>query len=52
MNRLENAARKIADQHLHTPIRNREALPSRVQVNFSNEIDVLLAEIVRVTCGD
>ena len=52
MDRLENAARKIADQHLHTPIRNREALPSRVQVNFSNEIDVLLAEIVRVTCGD
>ena len=52
MDRLENAARKIADQHLHTPIRDREALPSPVQVNFSNEIDVLLAEIVRVRCGD
>ena len=52
MDRLENAARKIADQHLHTPIRNSEALPSGTQVNFSNEIDVLLAEIVRIKCGD
>ena len=52
MERLERAARKIADQHLHTPIRNREALPSPIQVNFSNEIDVLLAEIIRVKCGD
>ncbi len=47
MRRLEDAARKIADAHLHTPVRNREVLPTRVQVNFSNELDVLLGEVIR-----
>jgi hypothetical protein len=46
--RLEDAARKIADAHLHTPVRNSEVLPTRVQVNFSNELDVLLGEIIRL----
>ena len=48
MQRLDGAARKIADGHLHTQIRSSESLPTRTQVNFSNDIDVLLAEIVRV----
>ncbi len=48
MQRLEGAARKIADGHLHTQVRASEALPTRTQVNFSNEVDLLLAEIVRV----
>ena len=48
MQRLDGAARKITDAHLHTQIRNVESLPTRTQVNFSNEIDALLAEIVRV----
>ena len=48
MRRLEDAARKIADAHLHTQMRDSEVLPTRVQVNFSNEIDVLLGEIIRV----
>jgi hypothetical protein len=48
MRRLEEAARKIADSHLHTPIRKSEVLPTRVQVNFSNEVDVLLSEVIRV----
>jgi hypothetical protein len=48
MRRLEDSARKIADSHLHTPIRSRETLPTRVQVNFSNDLDVLLGEIIRV----
>ena len=47
MRRLEEAARKIADAHLHTPIRKSEVLPTRVQVNFSNEVDVLLSEVIR-----
>lgn len=46
--RLNEAARKIADAHLHTPVRASEVLPTRVQVNFSNEIDVLLGEILRL----
>lgn len=48
MRRLEEAARRIADTHLHTQVRASETLPTRVQVNFSNEIDVLLSEAIRL----
>jgi hypothetical protein len=46
---LESAARKIADAHLHTPIRKHETLPVSQQVNFGPQLDVLLAEVVRIT---
>jgi hypothetical protein len=45
---LENSSRKIADSYLHTTIRTKESLPTKTQVNFSNDLDVLLAEIVRI----
>lgn len=45
---LDNSSRKIADAHLHTPIRRKEILPNSTQVDFSNDFDVLLAEIVRI----
>lgn len=45
---LDNSSRKIADQHLHCHIRKSETLPTLTQVNFSNDLDVLLAEIVRI----
>jgi hypothetical protein len=48
MQRLENAARKIADAHLHQTVRARETLPTPQQVGFSAELDVLLGEIVRI----
>ncbi len=48
MKRLEEAARKIADAHLHGQIRTKEILPEPQQVNFAAEVDVLLAEIVRI----
>lgn len=48
MRQLETSARAIGDQHLHTQIRDREVLPSRVQVDFSQVMDVLLAEITRI----
>jgi len=48
MANLERSARSIAEQHLHTQVRNSEVLPTIVQVDFSNDLDVLLAEIVRV----
>jgi hypothetical protein len=48
MLRLEQSARTIADLHLHATIRQGEVLPTLVQVDFSNELDLLLAEIVRV----
>jgi hypothetical protein len=49
MSHLENSSRKIADSYLHTKIRRKESLPNRTQVNFSNDVDVLLAEIVRIS---
>jgi hypothetical protein len=49
MHHLENAARKVADAHLHMPIRKSETLPAAQQVNFSAELDMLLSEIVRIT---
>lgn len=48
MNHLDKSSRKIADAYLHTHIRNKEILPNKTQVNFSRDLDVLLAEIVRV----
>lgn len=48
MEYLENSSRKIADAHLHSQIRKKEVLPNKTQVNFMSDLDVLLAEIVRV----
>lgn len=48
MERLNNSSRKIADQHLHAQMRSSEVLPTVTQVDFSNDLDVLLAEIVRI----
>jgi len=48
MSHLENSSRKIADSYLHTRIRNKESLPNKTQINFSNDLDVLLAEIIRI----
>ncbi len=48
MERLNSSSRKIADQHLHTQVRNSESIPTMNQVDFSNDIDVLLAEVYRV----
>lgn len=51
MQHLENSTRKIGDAHLHIHVRSAEVLPTATQVNFSNDLDVLLAEIVRVMKG-
>jgi len=48
MQHLEVSSRKIADSYLHTQIRNKESLPNSTQVDFSNDLDVLLGEIHRL----
>ncbi|RYH74523.1 hypothetical protein EVU94_05765 [Flavobacteriaceae bacterium 144Ye] len=45
---LDKSSRKIADSFLHTHIRRKETLPTRTQVNFSSDLDVLLGEIIRI----
>jgi hypothetical protein len=47
LQRLETSSRNIADSVLHQQIRKREVVPNKTQVNFSNDLDVLLAEIIR-----
>jgi hypothetical protein len=49
---LEKSSRKIADQHLHCQIRKSEVLPTTKQVDCSQDLDVLLAEVVRLTKRD
>lgn len=49
MTHLDKSSRKIADSYLHGHMRNKESLPNQTQVNFSQDIDVLLAEICRQT---
>jgi hypothetical protein len=46
---LDTAAKKIADGLLHTQIRKSETLPTAQQVNCGPQLDLLLAEIVRIT---
>jgi hypothetical protein len=48
MQHLGGAARKVSDGHLHTQIRKSETLPTPQQVYFGPQLDLLLAEIVRI----
>lgn len=48
MKKLEVTSRNIADMYLHAQIRKAETLPNQTQVDFSNDLDLLLAEIVRI----
>ncbi len=48
MTHLNNSLKNIADSYLHLQIRNREILPNETQVDFRQDLDLLLAEIVRI----
>lgn len=48
---LQNSSRKIADSHLHLPIRPTETIPNRNQVDFRPAMDVLFSEIIRIFKG-
>lgn len=48
MNHLNITMRSIADSYLHDTIRKKESIPNSNQVNFSQDLDVLLSEIIRL----
>lgn len=48
MQNLNVSLRNIADAHLHVQIRKSEILPTEGQVDFRADLDVLLAEVVRL----
>jgi hypothetical protein len=48
MKHLQENSRDIADRFLHNIIRKSETLPTATQIDFRNNLDVLLEEIVRI----
>jgi hypothetical protein len=46
--RLEETQRAIADSIAHETMRDAESLPTLTQIDFSQELDLLLAEVTRV----
>ncbi len=46
---LQDSFRDKADMLLHGTIRAREDLPTAVQVNYSNDLDVILGEVIRLS---
>ncbi len=48
MRHLKDSCRNIADHHIHNQVRQSETLLNETQINFSNDLDVLLSEIVRL----
>lgn len=44
--RLENSCRDVADNIVHSHIKRRESLPTQTQINFSQDLDVLLGEVI------
>lgn len=48
MGHLNNSLKNIANSYLHIQIRKKEVLPTEKQVNFSQDIDLLLSEILRI----
>lgn len=45
---LNNSLRNIADNHIHSQVRKKEVLPTSQQTSFIVELDLLLAEIIRI----
>lgn len=45
---LQNSSRNISDAYLHETIKQKESLPNGTQIDFRNDLDVLLGEIVRI----
>ncbi|SFC94461.1 hypothetical protein SAMN05421780_11366 [Flexibacter flexilis DSM 6793] len=48
MQNLDNSLRNIADNNIHSQVRKKEVLPTTTQVDFTQELDLLLSEIVRI----
>ena len=47
MEKLNDSLKNISDRYLHQTIRSKESLPNSTQIDFRQDMDVLLEEIVR-----
>ncbi|MCE3296022.1 MAG: hypothetical protein K0R65_1736 [Crocinitomicaceae bacterium] len=48
MQHLNESLRSVGDSSIHSQVRKKEILPTATQVNFSQDFDTLLSEIVRI----
>ncbi|MFT6922037.1 MAG: hypothetical protein ACJA1C_001035 [Crocinitomicaceae bacterium] len=48
MKHLDTSLRGIADSYVHSMIRSKELKPTKVQVNYSQDLDLLLDELIRI----
>lgn len=48
MKQLNNSLRNVADNNIHSQIRKKEILPTVAQIDFTQDLDFLLSEIIRV----
>lgn len=48
MKNLDTSSRNIADNLIHSQMREKEVLPTANQVDFTPELDLLLSEVIRV----
>ena len=46
--RLHGSMKNISDNNLHSQISKTDSLPNMTQVDFSNDLDVLLAEVCKI----
>ena len=49
MDHLQGALKNIADGHIHTELRHSEDIPTRIQIDFRSQLDLLIGEIIRVS---
>lgn len=49
MQHLDKSLKNIADGYLHLKIRQKEVLPNETQVDFRQDLDLLLSEIIRIS---
>lgn len=48
MSHLDNSLRSVGDTSIHSQIRSSEVLPNMIQIDFRSDLDVLLAELIRL----
>lgn len=49
---LSNSMRTISNNHAHSLISTSDSLPNMTQVDFSNDLDVLLCEVCKILKGE
>lgn len=49
MKHLLESSKNIGDLHLHGQVKAKDTLPNDIQVDYRNDLDLLLCEIIKLT---